>query len=90
MGQPVCRKNDKCTGHTGYPPRANCQGSPDVYVNNKPVHRQGDRWLPHNHPSNLAKGSTTVFANGRQVGRKGDPVVCLSKVAQGSPDTFAG
>ena len=59
-------------------------------INSRPAHRQGDMWGPHKHVSRLAKGSSTVFANGKGIGRIGDPVVCKSKVAQGSPDTFIG
>jgi uncharacterized Zn-binding protein involved in type VI secretion len=89
-GLPVARKGDRCTGHGSHHPRPSTQGSPDTFANSKPVHRKGDSWGPHSHTSNLAKGSTTVFANSKQVGRKTDPVVCKSKVAQGSPDVFAG
>ncbi|WP_415010610.1 PAAR domain-containing protein [Amaricoccus sp.] len=40
--------------------------------------------------SSLAAGSSTVFVNGLQLGRIGDPVACGSSVAAGSPDVFAG
>ena len=42
------------------------------------------------HGGVLASGSSTVFANGRQIGRIGDPVDCGSTVASGSGDVFAG
>lgn len=38
----------------------------------------------------MASGSTTVFTNGKQTGRCGDPVSCGSTVATCSSDTFAG
>lgn len=93
----VTRKADMGTGHGCWVPRPNAEGSPDVYVNGIPLHRQGDAWLPHTCPSipnthagNLASGSSTVYCNGMQVGRIGDPVDCGSFVAQGSPDVYAG
>lgn len=41
------RLRDNCTGHDCWPPRPNCQGSPDVFVNGRPWHRQTDNWEPH-------------------------------------------
>lgn len=93
----VTRRGDACTGHGCWPPRPSTGGSPDVFANGIAVHRQGDTWeshtcpaIPQTHASVLASGSTTVFANGRQLGRIGDPVACGSSVAAGSPDVFAG
>ncbi|WP_246099022.1 PAAR domain-containing protein [Tepidimonas thermarum] len=55
----------------------------------------GDAWGTHCcglacHASVLAKGSSSVFAEGQAVGRIGDPVACGSAVAQGSMNVFAG
>jgi len=93
----VTRLGDACTGHGCWPPRSNSSASSDVFVNGIGAHRQGDAWAPHTcpaipetHASVLASGSTTVFANGRQLGRIGDPVACGSAVAQGSGTVFAG
>jgi uncharacterized Zn-binding protein involved in type VI secretion len=68
-----------------------------VFVNGIAVHRQGDAWashtcptIPETHASVLAAGSSSVYVNGRQIGRIGDPVACGSQVATGSPDVFAG
>ena len=97
---PAARLGDSCTGHDCWPPRGNIQGSPNVFVNNLPWHRQGDGWpthccthpdCPHGcHASSLASGSPTVFVNGLEAGRIGDPVACGGVVAQGSPNVFAG
>ena len=92
---PVVRLGDICTGHGCYPPRPNDQGSPDVFVNGIPVHRTSDHWSVHCcpppcHDSNLAAGSSTVFANGLGVARIGDPVACGSSCAQGSGNVIAG
>ncbi|QBR35754.1 PaaR repeat-containing protein [Leisingera sp. NJS201] len=92
----VTRWGDMCTGHGAFPPRNSTGGSPDVFVNGIPVHRQGDGWavhcdpLPSCHGGSLAAGSSTVFVNGMQVGRVGDPVDCGSSVASGSGNVFAG
>jgi len=92
----VARLGDVCTGHGPWPPRPNNGASGDVFVNGIPVHRQGDGWAVHCNPepqchgSALAAGSSTVYVNGLQVGRIGDPVACGSSVASGSGDVFAG
>lgn len=66
-------------------------------INGIPAHRQGDAWashtcpsIPETHASSLASGSASVFVNGKQLGRIGDPVACGSSVAAGSPNVFAG
>jgi uncharacterized Zn-binding protein involved in type VI secretion len=38
----------------------------------------------------LASGSSSVFINGKEAGRVGDPVACGSSVATGSNNVFAG
>jgi uncharacterized Zn-binding protein involved in type VI secretion len=92
----VTRKGDTCTGHGNYPSRSSTGGSGSVYANGKPVHRQGDGWSVHCNPvpichgGNLATGSSTVFVEGKQIGRIGDPVDCGSSVASGSGNVFAG
>ena len=92
----VARKGDICSGHGCFPPRPSTGASPDVYVNGIAVHRQGDGWATHGcgdctpHGGNLSAGSSTVYVNGKQMGRIGDPVSCGSVAAQGSPNVFAG
>lgn len=94
---PVSRLGDICTGHGCWPSRPNVEASPNVFCNNIAVHRQGDAWaahtcppIPETHASVLAAGSSTVFVNGRQMARIGDPVACGSRVASGSPDVYCG
>lgn len=92
---PITRLGDVCTGHGCYPSRPSTSASPDVYINGIPAHRQGDAWDSHCcgpacHGSNLSVGSSTVFVNGLQVGRIGDPVECGSSVSTGSENVFAG
>lgn len=91
----VCRQNDICTGHGCFPPRPNSSWSGNVFVNSRAVHRQSDGWSVHCcgppcHGSTLAAGSGTVYINGLQCGRIGDPVACGSAVATGSGNVFAG
>jgi len=92
----VTRLGDMCTGHGCWPPRPSVGASPDVFVNARGAHRLGDGWaahtcpsIPETHASVLAAGSPTVFCNGLQLGRIGDPVACGSAVASGSPTVFA-
>ncbi|WP_102870507.1 PAAR domain-containing protein [Phaeobacter inhibens] len=92
----VTRKGDSCTGHGPFPPRASTGGSGSVFINGIAGHRQGDAWAVHCDPQpvchggSLGTGSRTVYANGKQLGRIGDPVDCGSAVASGSGDVFAG
>jgi uncharacterized Zn-binding protein involved in type VI secretion len=91
----VARWGDTCTGHGCFPPRANDQASGDVFINGLGAHRQGDHWKSHCcgptcHDSTLAGGSSTVFVNGKPLGRIGDAVACGSAVASGSGSVFAG
>lgn len=96
----VTRKGDTCTGHDCFPSRASTSGSDNVFVNGISAHREGDGWevhtcthpkIPHgSHGSVLASGSSSVYVNGKQLGRIGDPVACGSSVASGSSNVFAG
>ena len=92
----VTRLGDQCTGHGCYPPRPNIQASPNVFCNGIAVHRETDGWAVHCcpppvcHAGNLASGSSTVFVNGLECGRIGDPVDCGSVVAEGSDNVFCG
>lgn len=83
------------SGHLCYPPHNNVQASSNVFVEGRAVHRQGDLWAPHQcgpnvHASVLAKGSSTVFVNGKGCGRIGDPVACGSVAIDGAVTVFAG
>lgn len=88
------RHHDLCTGHGCWPPRPNATASPDVFVNARAQHRLGDQWQSHCcvgcHGGYLVSGSKTVFANGLEKARIGDPVSCGSRCRDGSPDTYTG
>ena len=95
---PACaRVGDLCITHCSPP---NCaEGSPDVFVNGLAWHRQYDKNTIHTrkvgkscspHFSILESGSSTVYVNGVQAGRIGDPYIKCTAVAQGSPDVYSG
>jgi uncharacterized Zn-binding protein involved in type VI secretion len=92
----VTRKGDADVIHCSVPHRL--QHSPDVYVNNIAVSRQGDLNTVHvlpgvpcpSHQAPIATGSTTVFINGKGCGRIGDSISACTSVAQGSDNVFAG
>lgn len=92
----VCRLFDKDTGHGCFPPRPNTKGSPDCFVDKRPVHRKTDTWMPHCcpghgcHPGTTSSGSTTVFVNKLNVARIGDSISCGGTIAQGSTTVIIG
>lgn len=68
------------------------EGSSNVFVNNKPVARVGDRVAghgrgPHRAPV-MASGSGNVFTNNIPTCRAGDTATC-GHPASGSGDVFA-
>lgn len=95
-GKPAGRRGDQHTGHSCFPPSPCVSGSGNVMTNKKPAMRQGDKFAPHCcpkkgcHPPVLAKGSSTVFINGRQAGRLSDPTACGAKVMVGSGNVIIG
>lgn len=97
MTQPVTRfAQDTCDGvcpanSTELP----SSSSPDVYVNSNLVIRQTDTYEGHKVGDphigrKVSTGSSTVFANGLQLARQGDPIDCGAKILTGSGDVFAG
>lgn len=95
MGSPATRLGDMCTGHGCHPPRTNIEASSNTFIEGLGAHRVGDLWQVHCcsgdcHMGNLASGSSTVFVNGRQLGRIGDSVDCGSSVATGASTVIVG
>ena len=92
----VIRYTDICYGHSCWPPRANDEGRPTVIVNNLQIHTVGDHWPTHCwgpdwHDGVAATGSSSVFAENRNVCRINDLVSCGSVMGQThSPDVIAG
>ena len=96
MGHAVTRIGDNDVPHCSGMSRA--EGSPNVFINRIPVSRQGDKNTVHllpgvpcpSHSAPIAAGSTSVFVNGKGMGRVGDELIDCTSVASGSPDVFAG
>ena len=71
-------------------------GSPDVFVNGTPVVRQNDTVGIHlnstggTDTSVLTTFSSTVFVNGKGIGRVGDQYTSDNTITSGSPTVFAG
>ena len=94
----VCRgaSVDADVTHCSTPMRDALSG--DVIVNGTGVSREGDNNTVHlkpgvpcpPHAAPIAVGSTTVFANGKGVGRIGDAISGCTSVATGSSNVFAG
>jgi uncharacterized Zn-binding protein involved in type VI secretion len=92
----LVRVGDLCTGHTGsYPPRPCIEGSSNVFINGRGVHRKGDAWDIHCnfwscHGGRMAEGMPNVFINGIPAAFVGGLISCGSRVAQGSGNVFGG
>jgi len=89
----VVRLADLSTGHFPFAARPNIEASPNVFANNKGVHRVGDAWAVHCapvcHGGVQATGSPNVFANNKPVARVGDAISCGDVNATGSPNVIA-
>lgn len=76
----------------------NSAHSPNVFINGKAAHRQGDTGAtncPHGGTFQSVGHSATVFINGIPATRVGDSTVCMScgqagNHASGSPNVFFG
>lgn len=93
------RRADIGSGHScHFPPSPATGGSPNVFVNDRPLMRVGDAYVPHGcptcpkpeHPRHLAAGSATVFINGKPAGRIGDAIDCGGQAQTGSSNVFIG
>jgi len=90
----ICGHGEDCCPHGVSGPIV--QGSPDTFVNDRPVARIGDE-VRHNCPHCgwgwVAEGSETVFTNERKKARRGDRVVYPGgdgTIVEGSDDVFVG
>lgn len=91
----IARLNDVCTGHECFESRSNLTASFDVFVEGLGIHRQGDQWATHCcndscHGGTLSSGSGSVYINGLQCGRIGDPIDCGSLIMTGASTCFSG
>lgn len=87
----VAFRTSMCGGECGLPPAASAEWSSNVFANNRNVVRQGDRFEEHGDGVRVvASGSPTVFVNGKQIARIGDPISCGAHIASGSSDVISG
>lgn len=92
----VATKTSMSTGHEDWPPRLTAEWSPDVFAEGLNVHRVGDAWVTHCntqgqcHEEATSDGSHTVYCNGKQVARIGDPVACGEAIATGRESVYVG
>lgn len=92
----VTRKDDADITHCSTPFRL--EHSPNVLCNDRYVSRQGDLNTSHllpgapcpSHQAPITMGSKTVFVNSRGCGRVNDTISDCTRVAEGSPNVFAG
>lgn len=101
MGSAITRLGDKTAGLSGthaWQATPSDSGSPTIFINGKAAIRIGDHYTTHSmpnppvapHDAVSAQGSTTVFFNGLAVTRVNDLTSCTDKIAEGSPNVFAG
>lgn len=94
MSAAAVRLGDISTGHDGWVPRPNTEGSSKCFVDGKPQHRLGDAWATHCKPNNgchdgsASSGSSKVFADGKAKCRVGDSISCGDSMANGSSKYF--
>lgn len=93
MGKPATRQGDISTGHGAWAPRPANVASPDVFVEGKPLVRQGDPWTIHCvglacHAEGVVMGSQTVFCNTLGSARMGDQIACGGFSMQGASTVF--
>ncbi|MCX7132118.1 type VI secretion system PAAR protein [Aeromonas sp.] len=73
---------DMATEHDGFHPSPVIEASPDVFMDGKPVARQGDAIAAHGksgeeaHPRTITGGVSTVLVNGRPIAVTGSAVDC--------------
>jgi len=96
---PAHRKGDIGSGHScHFPPSIAKSGSPNVFVNGRPLMRVGDSYTPHGcgtcgeppHERKVVVGSSSVFVNGRPAARVGDAIDCGGNAQTGSPNVNIG
>jgi uncharacterized Zn-binding protein involved in type VI secretion len=93
----VARKGDAGAAHcSGY---TIATGSEDVFIDNRPVARDGDTSTVHQKPagkkcvphvSKIIATSATVFVNNRPVAAVGDKLSECTQIIQGSETVFIG
>lgn len=95
MSKKAATIDDIGTDHDGFAPSKIITGSPDVFIDGKPVARVTDQLEPHTkpgsapHPRAIASGSSTVFINGLPLAMTGGSIEC-GGVVIGSSTVIVG
>ncbi|BET28548.1 MULTISPECIES: PAAR domain-containing protein [Wolbachia] len=84
MNKSVIRLGDHCEGALLH---FCISGSRDVFINGRPVCRQGDNF---SEGKVMTQGSKAVFVNGKAIARTGDLISCGAIAEEGSDNVFAG
>lgn len=94
---PAARKGDPGFIHCS--PYDIASGSPNVFINNRPAARIGDKSSLHlkpaakiciPHTASITQGAATVRINGRPAARKGSSLAGCTRVNGGSPNVEIG
>lgn len=94
-GKKIVLLGDMGMDHEGFPPTPVISGSPNVFIDGKPVARVGDQLAPHSkpkhppHPRSITSGAPTVLINGMPVAVTGGAISC-GGVTIGSSSAVAG
>ncbi|MBJ7550741.1 PAAR domain-containing protein [Marinomonas ostreistagni] len=91
----VAQMGKTSTGHGGYAPVPSVMGASTVFVNGIPALRQTDAFAVHCvgpscHFGTVQMGSSSVYCEGLELARIGDPINCGDVVSAGSANVFAG
>ena len=98
MAGAIARVGDRTSGHGAYPPNVLAgPGSPNVFIEGKPVALQGDGTVitcnaPYHSPLTgiVNSGSPTITANGKPVARIGDTLTCTCMIVGGGNTVGSG
>lgn len=91
---PMGRITDYCSGHQCYPPVIAITGSSNTWCDDLPVHRIGDKYVPHCckscHVPVTSKASPSVYVNDRGASHIGSSTSCssINIMITGSFDTW--
>ena len=96
---PMGRITDFCSGHKCYPPVIAISGSADSWCDDLPIHRFGDKYIPHCcgkkskkkcHEPITITGSPSVYTNDRATSHIGSLTHCskINIMITGSFDTW--
>jgi len=88
LSVPIGRISEICSGHQCYPPSIAISASSNVFAELLPVHRVGDSYIPHCclscHGITTARGSSSVYVNGRPSAHIGAMASCSSVMITGA------